>query len=91
MAMVNPVWSFEQIWYLMLYNKFQGHRPLGSTEGDFWRFLQYMGLEAILVMWPGIFEKIFIPISHGGTIWNLALTGLVFFEEKFENVEAEWP
>ena len=50
-----------------------------------------MGLEAILVMWPGIFEQIFILTSHGGSIWHLVSRGLVFFEEKFENVESEWP
>ena len=34
----------------MLYTKFQGHLSLGSEEGDFLRFLPYMGLEAVLVM-----------------------------------------
>ena len=77
--------------YPMLYTKFQGHRALGSEE-DFWRFLRYMGLEAILVMWPRTVEQIFIPTSHGGSIWNLASNGLVFLEEKrLENVESEWP
>ena len=33
---------------LMLSTKFQGHRTLSSREGDFWRFLPYIGLEAIL-------------------------------------------
>ena len=28
------------------------------------------------------FEQIFIPTSHGGSIWNLASTDLVLFEEK---------
>ena len=37
----------------MLYIKFQGNRPIGSEEGDFWRFLPNMGLEVILVMWLG--------------------------------------
>ena len=68
--------------YPMLYTKFQCHRPLGSEKGDFWRFLQYMDLEAILVMWPGTFEQIFIPISHGGSIWNLASIGLSVFWGK---------
>ena len=83
--------------YLMLYTKFQGHQPLGSEEGDFWSFLPYVGLKAILVMWPGTFEPIFMPTSHGGPIWNLASKGLVFFEEKkFENVlsdhgQRSWP
>ena len=36
---------------------------------------------AILVMWPGTFEQIFIPTSQGGSIWNLASNSLVFFWE----------
>ena len=47
-----------------------------------WRFLPYMGLEAILVIWPGTFEQIFIPTSHGGSIWNFASNGLAFFWGK---------
>ena len=72
------VWTnLVEIVYPMLYTKFQGHRPLGSEEEDFWRFLPYMGLDAI-----GTFEQIFIPTSHGGSIWNLASNGLVYFEEE---------
>ena len=32
-----------------------------------------MGMEAILVMWPGPFEQTFVPPSHGGSISNLTL------------------
>ena len=42
----------------------------------------YVGLDAIMVMWDGTFEQIFIPTSHEGSIWNLASNGLMFFEEK---------
>ena len=35
----------------MLHTKFQGNRPRGSGE-DILRFLQFMGMVAILVMWP---------------------------------------
>ena len=45
----------------MLHTKFQGHRPFGSGEEDFLRFLLYMGMAAILVMWPGLFEQTFVP------------------------------
>ena len=46
-----------------------------------------MGMAAILVMWPGPVEQIFVPQSHGGSIWNLILIGLVVSAEKmFENV-----
>ena len=34
----------------MLHTKFRGNRPAGSEEEDFKRFLQYMGMAAILVM-----------------------------------------
>ena len=36
----------------MLHTKSQGHRPSGSGEEDFKKFLPYMGMAAILVMWP---------------------------------------
>ena len=34
------------------YTKFQGHRSIGSGEEDILRFLPYMGMVAMLVMWP---------------------------------------
>ena len=47
-----------------------------------------MGMVATLVVWPGSFEQVFVPPSHGGSIWNLASIGLVVSEEKmFENVD----
>ena len=45
----------------MLHFKFKGHRPFGSREEDFLKFLSYMGMAAILVMWPGPFEQMFVP------------------------------
>ena len=50
-----------------------------------------MGMAAILVMWPGLFEQPFFPPTHGGSIlWNLASIGLVASEEKmFQNVDVE--
>ena len=36
----------------MLHTKFQDHRTSGSGEEA---FLSYMGVAAILVMWPGPF------------------------------------
>ena len=41
-----------------------------------------MGMVAILVMWPGPFEKTFVPPSHGDSIWNLASIGPVVSKEK---------
>ena len=43
-----------------------------------------MGMAAILVMWPGPFEQIFVPQSHGDSIWNLASIGPVVSEEMFK-------
>ena len=45
-----------------------------------------MGVEAILVMWPRPREQTFVPPSHWGSIWNLALIGQAILEKKiFEN------
>ena len=54
----------------MLHINFQGHRPFGSGEEDFlsFFFLPYIGVAAILVMWPGPFEQTFVPPYHGGSI-----------------------
>ena len=41
-----------------------------------------MGMAAILVTWPGLFEQTFVPPSHGDSIWNLASNGPVVSEEK---------
>ena len=65
----------------MLHTNFQGHWPFGSRE-DFLRFLPYMGMVAILVMWHRPFEQTFIPLSHGGSTWNLASIGLEVSKEN---------
>ena len=36
----------------MLHTKFQDHRTSGSGEGEFIKFLPYMGMTTILVMRP---------------------------------------
>ena len=70
----------------MLHTKFQGYLPFGTGD-DLLRFLSFMGMAAILVMWPGPVEQTFISPSHGGSIWNLTLTDPVVSEEMFENVD----
>ena len=45
-----------------------------------------MGMAAILVMWPRLFEQTFIPPSHGDSIWNLASISPVVSEEMFKRV-----
>ena len=75
----------------MLYTKFQGHQLLGSEEEDVWRIFPYIGLEAILVMWPETFEQMFIPKIRWRVHMKFSFNSLVLFEEeKFENVESEW-
>ena len=71
----------------MLHTKFQGHQSSGSGEEDFLRFLPYMGMAAMLVMWPRPFEQFFFPKGPGGCIWNLVAIDLVVSEEKFEIVD----
>ena len=44
----------------MLQAKFRGNQPVGSGEEDFKGFLPYMGMAAILVMWPALCHQIFI-------------------------------
>ena len=68
--------------HAILHTKFQSHRLFGSGVEDFLRFLPYMGMAAILVMWPGLFEKTFVPPSHGDSIWNLDSIDPVVSEEK---------
>ena len=41
---------FVELLSLMLHAKFQNHRPSGSGEEDFSRFLLFIAMAAILVM-----------------------------------------
>ena len=65
-----------------MHTKIQGHRLFGSGEEDFFRFLPYMRMAAILVMWPGPFEQPFVPPPHRSAIWSLTLIGPMVSEEK---------
>ena len=40
---------------MMLHTKFQGHQSIDSGEEYFLSFLPYMGMAAMLVMWPNSF------------------------------------
>ena len=42
--------NFVELHCLMLHDKFQNHRPFGSGEEDFLRFLLFIALADILVM-----------------------------------------
>ena len=60
--------------------------PLVLEKKIFEEVLPYMGMVAILVIWPRPHEQTFVPPTHRGTTWNLALTGQVILEKKiFEN------
>ena len=65
-----------------MHSKIQGHRPFGSGEEDLFRFLPYMDMAAILVMWPGPFEQIFVPPSHRSSKWNLNLIAQWFLRRR---------
>ena len=60
--------------------------PLVLEKKTFEGLLPYIGMVAILVMWPRPREQTFVPPSHWGSIWNLALISQVVLEKKiFEN------
>ena len=44
--------NFVEFEYIMPHAKFYEHRTIKSVGEDFWRFLPYMGMTTILVMWP---------------------------------------
>ena len=84
------IWrNLVELLYTMLHTKFQGHRSIGSGEEDFLRFLPYMGMAAMLVMWPRPFEQLFFPIGPGGRTWHLVAIGQVVSEKSFEIVVSE--
>ena len=43
-----------------------------------------MGMVGILVIWLESFEQTFVPSSHWGSIWNLALNDPAVSEKMFE-------
>ena len=67
---------------MMLHTKFQGHWSIGSGEEDFLRFLPYMSMAAMLVMWPNSFVKILIPILPQAFIWSLVPNDPTVFEKN---------
>ena len=71
--------------YPVTYTKFQGHQFVGTGEEDFLKILPYMGMAAILIMWPGWFGKIFVLSTSGGFIWNLITTGQLLLRRGFNS------
>ena len=45
----------------MLHTKIQGHQSFVFGEEDFKKFLPYMNVAAILLMWPGPFDQTAVP------------------------------
>ena len=82
----KPGSSYEQpqvvLKHPMRHTNFQGHRRFGSREEDFLRILLYMGMAAILVMWPGPFEQTFVPLSRKSSIWNFTLRAQWFLRRR---------
>ena len=76
----------------MLHANFQGHRLFDSREENFLRFLPYIAMAAILVMWykPFIYSLSFpIPCRLHVKFGFISLA--VSKEKKLENVESGWP
>ena len=68
---------------LIRHAKFQDHMKFVSREDDFSSFcFKYMGVASILVMRPRQFIQMFVPLSQGGSIYDLALIGLAVFREE---------
>ena len=66
--------KFVELESPMLHAKFQDHRTSGSGEEDFLRFLPYMGVAAILVMWPRCRKRNSFPLPkeapHKIWLWS---------------------
>ena len=87
----HKIW-FEQTWIPDAACELSRSSAFGFQRRRFLRLLPYMGMAVMFVMWSGPFEHIFIPLSHGGSNWNLASIDLaVYKKKKFENVESGWP
>ena len=54
----------------MLQTKFRGNRPPVTGKKIFKRFLPYMGVAAISVMWPASCDQIFISLYLKASIKN---------------------
>ena len=68
----------------MLHINLKGH--LCSTKEDFKTFLPYMGMVAILIMWPGPFEQTLVPPSKGDTQKKFASMGLAVVEVELGSI-----
>ena len=64
-----------------LYTKFQAHWSVGFGVEDFWRDFAIYGHGGHLGHMTRIIDQTFIPPSHWGSTWNLALIGRGFWED----------
>ena len=76
--------------YIMLHTKFQDNMSIGSQEEDFLAFFAYIGMVAILVIWPRPVAQLFVPKDPGDCTWNMVTISPVVSEEKlFEIVDGK--
>ena len=77
---------------LMLYTKYEGNRPAGFGEEEFYKVFTIYGHGGHLGhMRPRPFEEIFILSTHKSSTWNLALMGLAASQQKmFESLSDLW-
>lgn len=61
--------------YPVLHTKFHGYCYIGSGEVDFQRFLPYMDVAAMMVVWSRPFELVFVRKGPGYCIWNSVTIG----------------
>ena len=66
----------------MLYTIIQPQSFLGSREEDFYVFLQYMGMAAILFNGAKPFDQIGHTFSIEGLMWNLVKIAQAVSEKK---------
>ena len=77
---------------LMLHIKFQGHWPFGIWDEDFQRFFfPYMGIAAILVMWPRHYEQTFVPPPNGVSACNLVSIGPAVWKCSSQRLTTAYP
>ena len=83
------IWTnLEVLEHPMLYTNFQGHRHFGSGEEEVLSFFTIYGHGGQLGHATSTSWTNFHSPSHGGSIWNLTLTGPEVSEDKmFENVD----
>ena len=80
------IWiKLEDCVYPILYTKIQPESFLGSGEEDFYAFLPYMGMLAILFNGTEPIKQIVNILSIEGLMWNLLKIVQVVSKKTFKN------